>query len=661
MTDHDATWISLPLPVGWSPPMRAEFLDAARVLLEGPSDSASRKVIDSPSLDTAMRAALSVVWDLVQQGWPARITTTGHLEVRPADANASPEKEKERVRQQELTKTREQLRSSSVRNFIRKMETPRERGGEFVSIFNLMRDGEQLAELLDRWRRSGAEPADLRAIIDPYVQVVESGKRCEQTGLPLTDIWRYFRHTWSNHYTTTPGRTMLMLVRDAAAPFHPVIGLASLASAVVQIHERDAWIGWQSEQVLHHLEAGRDSDAQWLMRRLNDRLSELHLDDLIADELYWPGLWDSPTRDAIDRLRTASKKSRRDHNRFGRSRDFTNHAGDDPTVWVERAESDLYRSKRCSVLADLLSARMALLPYLSPEANGDRLQAAMSDPAARRAASRIVRFTRGETVGTEIADLTVCGALAPYNHLLGGKLVSMLAVSPHVASAYHARYSGYASQIASALAGRPIRRPSHLAFVGTTSLYGSGSSQYNRVLVPGVVLGSSSRIEYVELGRSRSFGTSHFSAKTLDALVTLAEQSRHGRRVNSIFGEGASPKLRKVRDGIDLLGWPANDLLQHRRERIVYGVPLVNNLRDYLLKQDCEPDFKFDPSRTDARAVADWWAQRWLTMRAQKPEILARVASHRLNRPVDHGARVRLPDSGDLSENQPQLTDTFRT
>ena len=661
MTDHESAWIALPLPKDWSPTMRTEFLRGARELLKGPSDSASSEVIDSSSHDTAVYAGLSLVWDFVQQGWPARLSPVGHIEVRPADADVSPEKDKERVRQQELMKTHEQLRSNSVRRFIRKMETSTERGGEFVSIFSLMRDGEDLAELLDRWRRRGGGAVDLRPIIDPYIQVVESGQRCEHTGLKLTDIWRYFRHTWSNHYTTTPGRTMLLLVRDAAGPFHPVIGIASLASAVVQIQERDAWIGWQSEQVLRDLETGTDRDAHWLMRRLDDRLSELHLDDLIADEIYWPGLWDAPTQDAVDRLRTAAKKARGDHNRFGRKRDFKHDFGNDPAVWVERAESDLYRSKRCSVLADLLSARMALVPYLSPEASGHRLRAAMSDPEARRAASRIVRFTRGESVGTEIADLTVCGAVAPYNHLLGGKLVSMLAVSPHVVSAYHDRYRGYASQIASALAGRPIRRPSHLAFVGTTSLYGSGSSQYNRVLVPGDVLGSNSRIEYVELGRSRSFGTSHFSARTVDALVTLAEQSRHGRRVNSIFGEGASPKLRKIRDGIDLLGWPADDLLQHRRERIVYGVPLINNLRDYLLLRDADPDFKFDASIADAKAVADWWSQRWLTMRARKPEILARVACHKLVRPVDHGARVQLPDLGESNETNHQVTDPSRT
>lgn len=645
----DEHWTALPVPETWTARAQDEFLAAARVLIDGVSDQAAQLLVEKCSRHGAgTAAATSVLADLIEQGWPARVTDDGQVEVRPATRGVSPEKEKERVRQQELMKTREELRTSSVQRFIKKMETPREHEGRFVSIYSLMRDGRELAAQLDAWRVSGGEVSDLQSIIDPCVEIVEPGARCARTGLELTDIWRYFRHTWTNHYTTTPGRSMLVLVRDRAAPFHPVIGIASLASAVVQISERDEWIGWQSQQVVEALENGSASDAKWLLQRLDRRLSEVYVDDLIADELYWPGLWAAPTEDAVSQLRNESKKARRDHNRFGRRRDFSQLNGDDKSVWIERAESDLYRSKRCSVLADLLEARLGLLPYLSAGATAKGLRTAMKDPAARRAVTKVVRFTRAETVGTEIADLTVCGAVAPYNHLLGGKLVSMLAVAPTVVRAYHDRYEGYASQIASSLAGRPVKRPSRLVFVGTTSLYGAGSSQYNRVSIPGHVLGSSSNIEYVRLGRSRSFGTSHFSKRTVDSLVRLAEQSRHGRRVNSIFGEGASPKLRKVRDGIDLLGWPSDELLQHRRERIIYGIPLVENLRDYLLLRDSRPNYLFDESvRDDVHRITAWWMDRWLSMRAEKGEVLARLEHHTLEKPVRHGARVDLPEQAD--------------
>src|SRR6185437_14476711 len=107
-----------------------------------------------------------------------------------------------------------------------------------------------------------------------------------------------------------------------------------------------------------------------------------------------------------------------------------------------------------------------------------------------------------------IGDLTVCGAVAPYNALAAGKLVGALAVSPPVLAAYRAKYSR-PSEIASAMAGRPITREARLSFVGTTSLYGTGSSQYNRLFWPASIMGGSAdcQMGFYELGRSRSFGS----------------------------------------------------------------------------------------------------------------------------------------------------------
>ena len=269
----------------------------------------------------------------------------------------------------------------------------------------------------------------------------------------------------------------------------------------------------------------------------------------------------------------------------------------------------------------------------------------MATRRARRAITGILRRAKAESVGTEIADLAVCGAVAPYNAILGGKLVSMLAVSPAAVRAYRDKYSDYHSEIASAMAGRPIQRRANLAFIGTTSLYGSGASQYNRVRIPAAVLGGTADIEFRQLGRSKSYGTSHLSGDSVTALVRLAEQSSAGARVNSIFGEGVNPKLRKVRTGLSLLGWPAGELLQHGRQRIVYGISLVSNLLPYLLGADDQPNYVF-PAGTadDVDRISGWWMQRWLAHRLQSEDVLAEVARHRTDRPgISHGARVSLP------------------
>ena len=220
----------------------------------------------------------------------------------------------------------------------------------------------------------------------------------------------------------------------------------------------------------------------------------------------------------------------------------------------------------------------------------------------------------------------------------------MLATGPAAVRAYRDKYSGYESEIASAMAGRAIQRRANLVFIGTTSLYGSGSSQYNRIRVPADVLGGTDDIRFRELGRSKSYGTSHLSAESVTALVRLAEQSQTGVRVNSIFGEGVNPKLRKVRYGLDLLGWPAGELLRHGRQRIVYGISLAGNLLPYLIGAEDKPRYIF-PARSgdDVAKISEWWMQRWLARRIQSADVLAEVARHHADRPVNHGARVPLP------------------
>jgi len=628
------TWFSLPVPAVLSPNERRRLLsDAATVTRER---TPKAKAIEGGS--TALEAALNVLGDLADQGWGVRVDEK-RLFVEPPSAEDDPLAEKERVRRQELIKRDEQLATPSVRRFIEKMERPREFRGEFVSIFSLMRDGCKLADAL-------VSVGPGREVIDPYVQMVASSDRCEETGLRLQDIWRYFRHTWSNQLTSTPGRTMPLLVRDRAAPFHPVIGIAAIGSAIVQIAERDEWIGWQPDDLLMQLDENPELRwARWIARRVEQTLSEIYLDDLIEDGLYWPSLWSEPTADSIDRLRQEAAARRRDHNRFARRSDFK--PPKDPTdvsAWAERAETDLFRSKRCLALAELLAARKQLASHLLPNPTRAGLRSALQDREARGAIRTIVRRAKAETVGTEIADLTVCGALPPYNALIGGKLVGMLAVSPTVVRSYHERYGTYASQIASSLAGRPISRRSNLAFVGTTSLYGSSSSQYNRLRLPQNVLGSRTEIAFRPLGKSRSFGTSHLSATTVKTLARLTEETHTGARVNSIFGEGVNPKLRKVREGLDILGWPSDELLQHRRSRLIYGVALVDNLLPYLLGVDDEPRYLFRRNvANDIERISNWWYTRWLKQRAESDTVLEAIRQHGLNRPVRHGARVSLP------------------
>lgn len=636
-------FLPLSLPPGSTRRERRGFKQLCALLSEGPPEGVEyldhqwwiqaaglSDLYGQPRLAAAAHTAI----DLVDQGWTVELDKFGALFAPPV-VGADREVEKARVRRQEHLRRDAQLRKPSVRRFVLRMERAHLHNGRFVSVFDLMRDGRELANAL-----AGAQC--MTGVIEPYVQIVDDGT-CERTGFRLQDIWRYFRHTWSNAYSSVPGRSMPILIRDAATEFHTVIGIAAISSPVVQIAERDRWMGWETDHFITET-AHRPTAAvaKWFASRIKSQLDQIYTVDLLRDGVIQPSDIRSPTSEVLARLRADAERHRRRHHRNSVVRQVKNLELD---AWVERAETDLFRSKRSAALAEVLEGVLVLGSYLKPKPTRAGLAAALANPRAKAQLRKIVRRARGERVGTVIADLTVCGAVAPYNALAAGKLVGALAVSPTVLQAYRQKYAR-PSEIASAMAGRAILRETRLAFVGTTSLYGTGSSQYNRLFWPGTVMGRSGgeQIGFYQLGRSRSFGTSHFTDETVEALVRLSSIAGNAVRVNSLFGEGVSPRLRKARTGLSSLGWPTNELLKHGRERIVYGVPLVRNLRDYSLGIDAEPDYLIDPELADAEAqVAEWWFERWCRRRAQQEHVRALLLSNRTVRPIRHGARVPLP------------------
>ena len=665
-------WIRLPPPVSPKKRSASVFVDCASALVKvqrRPSDyeaggravtetlNAARADIERAAIEdrAILDAATRVLCDLARQRWRVRVRNQEVEVCQPEELRADPRAEKERVRRQELLKRDEQLQHPAVARFVRGMERQRLHGDRFVSVFSLMRDGRELAAALGKARElSGPRRNEaLREVIDPYLSFVTADVRCEFTGLRLQDIWRYFRHTWSNQYTSTPGRTMAVLVRDRAAPMHPVIGIAALGSPVVQIKQRDTWIGWHPRAFFENAsEAPSPTLGEWLRRVVTTAIGEIYTDDLIAEDVVQLAELRNPSPSTLAHLHEYASEQRKLHHRYVRAREHkgngTPRGGQDRGEhWIAKAQTHLFRSKRALALAEMLRARLAIDRYLGPTPTSVQFAALLAEREGKRAALKILRKAKADRVGIAMADITVCGAVPPYNALLGGKLVAMLSAGPEMVEAYRERYQEAESEIASSMAARPIVRPAQLVFLGTTSLYSVCSSQYNRIRVPVDRLGGSAgdEIRYRELGQSKAYGTSQYNSATVEALVKLVHHSNGGQRVNSIFGEGVSPKLRKVREGLDALRFPTEHLLRHGRRRIVYGVSLVRNTREFLLGLEDTPDYLFSLSGAKATAaISEWWRERWLSRRVEQDPVLEDVEAHTLVRPVRHGARVELPE-----------------
>ena len=273
-------------------------------------------------------------------------------------------------------------------------------------------------------------------------------------------------------------------------------------------------------------------------------------------------------------------------------------------------------------------------------------KAGLASASVARAIATILRYTKATHVGVDMMDITVCGAVAPYNSLLGGKLISLLMASPAVRTEYARRYRTAQSVIASSMAGRPVIRRPQLVLLGTTSLYGIGASQYNRLKMPAELAGGRRglTVTYEMLGQTAGYGSYHFSQDTMKAMGFLLGRRQRGRPVNSIFGEGVNPKLRKVRSALDAVGFPSDLLLQHGSPRIVYGICLAENFREVLFGFSRRAKYILPAKEATTSRLIDFWCSRWLAKRVERPEVIADVQRHSTVYPVDHGARVVLSD-----------------
>lgn len=584
-----------------------------------------------------LRAVCLLVADLCEQGWQVAVESD-RITFQPPGISREGEQTiddiKVRVRTALQSARQRQLREPSVRQFLIRVERRSFRSGNRASVIDLIDDGAALAKDLHAiggLPEAGREEA-LKGIIDPVVEIAEAGSKCADTGLALIDIWRYFRHTWAHEYRSIPGRQMLVLIRNAARPRRPIMGIAMLASPVMRLTARDHWIGWLRDSAEERVRSGAwDATAfgASLLDRIDASIASVRWDDLassaeIAD----------PTETVALRLEQkasgaafAREQQLREHYETHRDAggQVRPHRGDLKSArpdsdWRAASDDLLFVRKRAESLAQLLFAKgMFRGAGLAgdPAAALDQLFATRS---GQRALDVALTEFRKAGLSSEVVDVSICGAVHPYNELLGGKLVALLLTSQEVRDAYAKRYGGQTSVIASQMAGRIISKPADLRILTTTSLYGVGSSQYNRLALraadhPGLPYD----VKWGAIGKSLTggFGTLHLGGETAQALRSMALVRHDSRRVNNRFGEGTSPRLRQIREGLDALGLKSDSILHHATPRIFYGCELSPGARSALVGLG-KPELSA-PSCSDIGAA---WRRRWVSNRARREETL---------------------------------------
>ena len=617
-------------------------------------------------------------WRLVESGYGLELHSPRPRDER-VSGTAAARRRKEVIRNELRPRLRQQFSDPNVRKFIRRMEFP-PAASRRKSVRTLIADGAELKARLSPAHRHRADrracAEALRGVVRPYLQLVESGLRDDRTGLLLGDVWRYFRYTWSIPQTPIPGRNLLYLVRDAAHATHAVVGIAALSNCAVQLTPRDRAVGWSLAGLVEALtlllgppdqRAAREASdpawrlqgpyqwlkplfpaegapspaaeraalarvVDWLLLGVSAALGEIERRGLAAESEIA-----APTPQTAERLRRLSREfaSHRHEALAGRSdgdESATPAADvpvDDDVLALEAKHSSnhpvhnsrrmLVRKKRAFELARLLDARRVLTAkredLADPAIVFDTLEQAEVGSAMNAALSAI----KSRRIGTNLLEISTCGAVPPYNLMLGGKLVALLMLSPEVAADYRRRYGREATIIRSQLKNARVVPDNRLVWLGTTSLFAHNSSQYERLRLPaGVIAPDQPEIRYTYLGNTTGYGTVQFADDTVRALDGLLRSRRGFRDVNGVFGEGASPRLRKLRAGLDAIGFDANLVMLHHQGRRIYGAPLFAKAGAYLcgLETDVPAYVSAPESYADGtERIAEFWRRRWLSSR----------------------------------------------
>jgi hypothetical protein len=595
-------------------------------------EQADRAGVERHPWSSHERAICLVLGDLAALGWRFSVAREVIYLTPRSLADATMTEAKAHLRESLLEGRAKQLADPAVRSFLSRLHEPRIHRGATVSIEDLVDDGGQLAVALKAHRLGG-----LREVIRPYIQLAQAGETCAETGLDLGEIWRYFRHTWSLEYRSTPGRTINFLIRNAARPHHPVIGIVGLANAVFQLGARDAWIGWTVPALVARL---TDKPALWPQFRaaalacLKSSREALRRDDLIRETGGRGG--DLVIATKLRQIAEEQSELRKDHLRAA-------HAGRGEVAaaravprlangerdWHAQSGLPLFKRKRAEAYADILFAEhhlettgrrqsaVADMVRVERDLHG-ALQISWSSEDLGKAVAIALREIKKNGVATRLLDVNVCGATPVYRDLLGGKLAAMSLFAREIRVAYERQYGRQASEIASSMAGAPVYKDTDLCVLTTTSLYGVGSSQYNRVRYPY----EAPRLRWQEIGATEGFGTIHMAKETVQSLRDVAIGKAGMRNVNNKFGEGTSPLLRQLREGLSALGFEANEVLQHGQSRIIYAADLYPEAREDLLLNRATRS-----ERPPMEDIAAEWTRRWLAMRVQSDEVLERVAT----------------------------------
>jgi len=266
-----------------------------------------------------------------------------------------------------------------------------------------------------------------------------------------------------------------------------------------------------------------------------------------------------------------------------------------------RQHRDLFRVARLLWSLPFSKGYGRRLRFLIVDQANDKLiglLALQSPPLSFPARDRLFQYPPGRKTElvNQTMDIQTLGAVPPYDYLLGGKLVALVAASNEVRQRYWQKYVGRTTEMERRIL------PPHLIALTTTSAFGR-SSLYNRLKYRDVAIAES-------LGYTEGYGTFH-----LMELYPLFREFLESQGISTYGGFGTGPrrKWQTMVRALERLGFSA-EFLRHGIKREVFLFRLIDNLEAYMEGRDTTPVYRNLPFSD----LVAWWRERWLLPRVER-------------------------------------------
>jgi len=272
-------------------------------------------------------------------------------------------------------------------------------------------------------------------------------------------------------------------------------------------------------------------------------------------------------------------------------------------------ESDLFRLASLTWSVPVSQGFGRRMRYLVWDEHNDKLIGliAIGDPVFNLAVrDKLIGWNiddRAERL-VNVMDAYVLGAVAPYNALLGGKLVACLARSRDIYDDFQITYGGTEGIIS----GK--EKKARLLAVMTSSSLGR-SSVYNRLRLDGLNY-------FKSIGYTSGWGHFHVPDNLFSDLREYLRTIDHPYADLHRFGQGPNWRLRTTRAALVNLGFK-DDLLKHGIRREVFFSEFATNTKKILRTGKGRPNLT---TLLPAEEIGELALKRWVVPRSlRRPEF----------------------------------------